>query len=345
MPPMTNRVRNFLLPLLLVTALTGLAWELVKLPGVSHLGGLAMALLLGLAWTSLWGVSPDWNKGLQFAAKRLLRFGIIMLGVRLNLALIVEAGPKILLVDISVITVGLWGISRLGKKLGLDPVLAALIAVDSSICGGSAVAAAAPVLRARDHDVALVIPLCSLIGTGVMLGYTLMQHAVVLTPEHYGMLVGSTLHEVAQVVAAVTPFPEAVDIGMITKLTRVVFLVPVIGVLGWVYARKHAQQGAAENGVKQTVPKPWFVLGFLLVGTINTMALHWLPEQRESLAVLDGTMLKVSAFLMAMAMAAMGLQTNFARLRENGVRALGTAVLGWMLIASVAATELWLMAR
>lgn len=337
--------RDKVISLTVVGTLTVLAVGLEQLPGLDHLGSLALALLLGLAWRAWLPVPDGWQQGLSFAAKRLLRIGIILLGVRLNIALIAEAGLKIVMIDFSVITVGLIGISWLGRRFGLDPLLAMLIAVDSSICGGSAVAAAAPVIRAREHEVALVIPLCSLIGTAVMLGYTLMQHSVELSSEHYGMLVGSSLHEVAQVVAAVTPFPDAVEIGTVTKLTRVIFLVPVIGILGWIFARKRAREGAADQQVVQKVPKPWFVLGFLLVGVANTLGWRYLPEYRAQLSHLDENILKAATFLMGMAMAAMGLQTDFVHLRENGGKALRTAVLGWMMIASVSAFEIWMLSR
>jgi len=334
-------MRDFSGALGLVTVLTGGTWVLARMPGFGYLGSLALALLLGLAWKAFGPVRESWGEGLEFAAKRLLRVGIVLLGVRLNLALIMDAGLSIVVVDLSVIVVGLGGISYLGRKLGLDPMLAMLIAVSSSICGGSAVAAAAPVIRARDHEVALVIPLCSLIGTVVMLGYTVMQHTVALPPEAYGVLVGSTLHEVAQVMAAVAPFPDAIEIGTVTKLTRVLFLVPVVGVLGWIYARKRARDTTSEDTPEAKVPKPWFVLGFLLVGTLNTLAWHFLPEQRYELGVIDDRVLQLASVLMGMAMVAMGLQTNFTHLKENGTRALGTAVGGWAMIASLAAMEIW----
>lgn len=311
-------------------------------PVVHHLGPLATALLLGLAFRAVRPPPESWAPGIGFAAKRLLRAGIVLLGVRLNLALVIDAGPHILLLDLSVITVGLVFVSWLGRRWGLDPVPAMLIAVDSSICGASAVVAAAPVVRARQHDVALVIPMCSLFGTALMLGFTLLQHLHPLTNAHYGMMVGATLHEVAQVVAAVAPFPDTVEIGMVTKLTRAVFLVPVIAILSWLWARRHARATAGE--VKPTqLPKPWFVLGFLLVGIANTLALHHWPEARAHITGLDHGVIGVAVFMMAMAMTAMGLQTDFAHLRENGPRAFLTAIVGWTVLAVLAAGEIWLL--
>ncbi len=288
----------------------------------------------------------SYHEGIGFSAKKLLRLGIILLGVRLNLELVLHAGPKILLLDVTVITAGLLGISWLGRRFGLDPVLATLIAVDSSICGASAVAAAGPTLRAKDDDIALVVPMCSLIGTTAMLAFTFVQHRWTLTPAQYGMMTGSTLHEVAQVMAAVTPFPEAAEMGTVTKLTRVVLLVPTILILGWAFGRGRIRNtGVMADAVPlPAVPKPWFVLGFLLVGVGNTLALHFLPTQHVQITRINQQMLDVANFLMAMSMAGMGLQVDFARLRSNGLRAVGTAVLGWVVLASLAIGEIWVLA-
>lgn len=323
-----------------VTALVAVtALWLARLPGLAHLGPLTTALLLGLACRLVRPLPAELSAGLAFSARTLLRLGIVLLGVRLNLALVLEAGPRILLLDLTVITAGLIGITWLGRRLGLEPTLAALIAVDSSICGASAVAAAAPALRARDEDTTLVIPLCSLIGTAAVLGYTWMQHIHPVSDLHYGLMAGSTLHEIAQVMAAVNPVPAAADIGTVTKLTRVVLLVPAVFLLSAWTARRGATQSATPAA------KPWFVLGFLAVGAVNTLALHWLPVARGTLEGVDHSVLSVANFLMAMAMAAMGLQVDFSRLRANGWRTLGTALLGWLALAGLAAAEIALLTR
>lgn len=334
---MTLPSRAFLQGVALTALLAVLALWLAQFPGIEHLGGLSIALILGLGLRAIEPPPDAHQAGIGFSAKTLLRLGIILLGVRLNLDLVLHAGPRVLFLAVFVISIGLTGISWLGRRFGLDPVLACLIAVDSSICGGSAAVAAAPVLRAKDEDVALVIPLCSLIGTIAMLGFTFIQHHWALSPQLYGLIAGSTLQEVAQVMAAVGSFPDAAEIGTIMKLTRVVLLVPALLILGWTWARqsrRHARQaGTALPAVG--IPKPWFVLGFLLVGIGNSAALRYFPEQAAAIGASERTLFSVANFLMAMAMAGMGLQMDFARLRANGLRAVGTAVLGWLLLASL----------
>lgn len=326
----------------LTALLAALALALAHVPGVAHIGPLSVALLLGLAWRAVVAVPESQRQGIGFSAKTLLRLGIILLGVRLNLDLVLQAGPKILLLDLTVITTGLVGITWLGRRLGLDPTLACLIAVDSSICGASAVAAAAPTLRARDDETALVIPMCSLIGTTAMLVFTFVQQVHPFSDTRYGLMSGAVLHEVAQVMAAVNPVPSAIEVGTMTKLTRVVLLVPAVFGLGWWMAR---QQGGRAARAHAAVPKPWFVLGFLVVGVVNTVAFHLPTVSHARLQALDGWMLDAANGLMAMAMAGMGLQVDFARLRENGLRTVATAVLGWLALATIAAGEIWALTR
>ena len=115
------------------------------LPGLVRLGPLSVALLLGLLWRALMHVPEHHHEGIGFSAKQLLRWGIILLGVRLDFALIAQSGWKIVVLDLVVITFGLFFITWLGKRAGLGGQLPLLLAVGSSICGASAVAAAAPV--------------------------------------------------------------------------------------------------------------------------------------------------------------------------------------------------------
>jgi uncharacterized membrane protein YadS len=135
-------------------------------------------------------------------------------------------------------------------------------------------------------------------------------------------------------------------LGTVTKLTRVVLLVPAVLELGCFFGRERDHNGAAEIGglnAAPTIPKPWFVLGFLLVGTGNTLAIHFLPQHLGQIGFINGWLLAVANFLMAMAMAAMGLQIDFGRLRANGLRAVGTALIGWVVLANLAVGEIWLI--
>jgi len=304
------------------------------LPFLSRLGPLSLALLLGLLWRGLMHVPVDQRIGIGFSAKRLLRIGIILLGVRLDFALIAHSGWKIVMLDLVVITFGLVFITWLGRRAGLTGQLPLLVAVGSSICGASAVAATAPVIRARDSEIALAIPLVSVLGTFAAIGLTFAQGFLHLAPSTYGILAGSTLHEVAHVVAASAAVPGALESGTIVKLLRVVLLVPVILVLSQFFQKKDADTGPIQ--------KPWFVGGFFLVGVINTALVYAFPGLHDLWTHLDQQFLTVANFLMAMAMAGLGLQVDFAALRSQGMTAIKVAVGGWFALLLVAVTVIYL---
>jgi uncharacterized integral membrane protein (TIGR00698 family) len=315
-----------------------LALSLGHLPGISHLGALTLALLLGMATRAFLHVPESRHVGIGFSARQLLRVGIVLLGVRLNFTLLAHAGPRIFVLDASVIIVGLVLITWLGKAVGLKGVLPLLMAVDSSICGASAVAAVAPVVHAKSEDMALVIPIGSLIGTAGVLGLTFAQHYLHLPATTFGVLAGATLHEVAQVMAASAVVPNALEPGAVTKLLRVVMLAPVVLVLGTLARRK--KHGAPPTGGFRTqIISLWFVLGFLAVGALNTLLFQCLPHETELLAAWNRQILAVATFLMAMAMAGMGLQVDFGRLKTNGLRTAAVGLIGWLLLFTMAALE------
>lgn len=311
-----------------------IALNLAQLPFLQHLGSLTLALLLGLVWRAFLHVPDKQHLGIGFSAKTLLRAGIILLGVRLDFQLIAQAGLKIFALALGVIVVGLVVFNLLGKWFGLKGNLAMLIAVDSSICGASAVAAAAPVMEASDDETALVIPLGSLLGSVAMLGFTLMEQWVHLSPRLYGILTGATLHEIAQVMAASAAVPGALEAGTVTKLTRVVLLVPVVFLLGlW------RQRRAANGRTNRVSPaKPWFVLGFLAVGVACSLIHYCAPGSEKFMAGLKSQTVTVAVFLMGMAMAGVGLQVNFSQFRANGIKSLAVALLGWLMLLAFAST-------
>lgn len=153
-----------------------LAMNLNHLPGLGQIGVLALALLLGLAARILMHIPELQETGIHFSAKHLLRIGTVLIGVRCNFGLLAHVGPRIMIVVASVVIGGLVGIRWLGRRAGLSETLSLLVAINTSICGASAVASVAPTLRATKEEVALVIPPGSLIGTIGVLSMTAIVH-------------------------------------------------------------------------------------------------------------------------------------------------------------------------
>ena len=299
------------------------SYFLATLPGLEVVGPLTVALIVGMIVRALIGMPAALSEGTRFSAKTVLRFGIVLLGARLNFGLIATAGPAIVLIDAVIIVVGILGITWLGTRLGVRSKLATLLAVGTSICGASAVVAASSVTRSDDEDTTLAVGLCGVLGTIGVLLYVFAAPLLGLTTSQLAVLSGSTLHEVAQVMAAAFSFgSEAGDLGTLVKLTRVVLLAPAVVILGLV----SGAGGKVKYSLREP-PIPWFVIGFLAVGLAGSVG--WIP------AWFLRTLSIASVFLMVMAMAAMGLSTPFQMVKRSGMRVIYAGMLGFAGLAGV----------
>jgi len=244
------------------------------------------------------------------------------MGARLDFALVAKVGPRVLLLDALLICAGLVGIAWLARLLAVPPRLATLLAVGTSICGASAVVAAGSVTGADEDEVTLAVALCGILGTVGVLFYVLVGPHLPLTVTQLAILCGSTLHEVAQVIAAAFTWGSASgDLGTLVKLARVVLLAPALLVLGFV------TEGRGVRYSLKHPPVPWFVLGFLALGILGSLG--GLPgASRAALST-------ASIFLMTCAMAAMGLHTQVAMLRRAGLRVLYAGFLAFGCLAAL----------
>jgi uncharacterized integral membrane protein (TIGR00698 family) len=330
-------IRNFqffrdVLVTALLAAATGLA---ATVPPFDHFGGISLALLAGML-TKAFFWKPDSNSaGLAFAAKTLLRVGIVLLGFRLNFAVLTQAGPQVLLFDLFMVILGVALVAFVLRRAGFEPALAALAAVGSSICGASAIAAVAPGLRANKESSALAIVVCTLVGTIATFLLIPLQSIAGLAPAQYGILAGATLHEVAQVVAAVAPVPDAFQTGIATKLLRVVFLAPVVVLLPRIIRKPaHDQTQSQSSSTSKPQVIPWYVAGFLLAGLLVTLASNS-PEGIQRF-VSAGTvqLAQPTNLLIAASLAAIGLQVDFSLLRKHGPKLLLLAAATWSVLFS-----------
>ena len=336
-----------LIPGLALTALlTALAYLLDALPGFHLLGTLGLALVFGLAWRALFGLHKTAAPGATFSAKTLLSLGVILLGARLNFVLLYEAGPVVLLLDLLVVGVGVLFIERLGKWMGMARGLRLALAVGSSICGPSAIAAAVPVIKASDDEVSVSIGVVSLLGALGAVGFILLE-PLFGVGEAYGLLTGATLQSVGHVLAAgAAGGAGALDLATLTKLTRVALLAPLLLAIGWLLARRDAtRHDATKDAARNTagdaagnVTKPGtrvrppllpgFLVGFLALGALNSFGLIPRP--------LAGGLSTASLVLTTAAMAGIGLSVDFGVLRRIGGGAVRLAVLGFGVIVAVA---------
>lgn len=250
-----------ILPGLALTAgIVAAAFGLREVPVLSMFSPLILAVLLGVALRNTVGLPAAALPGMQFALRRLLRLGIVTLGLQLTLSQVAEVG----LAGLLVIVTGLFatfGFTLLaGRALGVAPGLTRLIATGTSVCGASAVLAAHAVGGESDEDVAYAIACVTIFGTLAMLAFPLVGQG--LDPRSYGLWTGASIHEVAQVVAAGAQHgPEAAAFATIAKLTRVALLAPLILLM------------ARAKGSDQRAPFPLFVLGFVAMVLIASSGL------------------------------------------------------------------------
>jgi uncharacterized integral membrane protein (TIGR00698 family) len=211
----------------------------------------------------------------------------------------------------------------MGRVLGVDRKLAELIAAGTSICGASAVIATNTVTRGSDEDVAYAVACVTVFGTLSMFLYPALGTMLQLDMHHYGLWAGSSIHEIAQVVgAAFQHGHEAGEFGTIAKLSRVMLLAPLVMTLGIVAARSGGGGAKAEG----KAPMPWFVLGFIAMIGLNSLDI--VPAEAAHAVT------PVTTFLLTMALAAMGLETDIRKLKAKGARPLALGALSWLFISA-----------
>ena len=330
---------------LLSAGLAVISLFLAMVPPFDHLGGISLALIVGMLTKAFFWKRTSSSGGLAFSAKTLLRVGIVLLGTRLNFAILAEAGMQVVLFDLLMVVLGVLLISAILRRAGFEPALATLAAVGSSICGASAIAAAAPAVRANKESSALAIVVCTLIGTVATFLVIPLQGIVGLAPQKYGVLAGATLHEVAQVAAALAPVPGAFQTGMATKLLRVVFLAPVVALLPRILgsARGRDEDTAIDGnppslrgatGIK-SVLLPWYVAGFLITGLVITLSGYLPPILHAGVNLTATQLVQPTNLLIGASMAAIGLQVDFAVLRKHGPKLILIAGLAWLVLFTV----------
>lgn len=308
--------------LALTGAIAAGAFALRQIPGVGMFSPLILATIIGMAVHNLLGTPAAAKAGVTFSLKRILRLGIILLGFQLMLSQVVAVGAAGLAIILVTLAATFLFTKTMGRLIGVDPKLAELIGAGTSICGASAVIATNTVTEGSDADVAYAVACVTVFGSLAMLLYPLLPGLLHLSPRAFGLWSGSSIHEIAQVVAASFQDGEtAGQFGTVAKLTRVMMLAPLVIGLGLVAARR----ARGHSGERTAPPMPWFVLGFIAVMLLNSM-IAVAPAEKAQIVNLTN-------FLLSMALAAMGLATDFAKLKREGLKPLVLAACAWVFIA------------
>jgi uncharacterized integral membrane protein (TIGR00698 family) len=326
--PVTHHVRRVLVVLpgvLMSSIIAASAYWLRELPGMTAFSPLILAILIGTAFHNLVGTPATAKAGVAFSMRRLLRFGIILLGFQLTASQIIEVGERGLLIIAATLAATFAFTVWMGSLLGVERKLARLIAAGTSICGASAVIATNTVTNGDDEDVAYAVACVTIFGSAAMFAYPLLPGLLHLDPHAFGLWSGASIHEIAQVVAAAFQYGKAAgEFGTIAKLSRVMLLAPVVIALGWMASRRTTVRKSTSASSRP--PMPWFVLGFVAVVGLNSLITIPLADRAQIAAV--------TSFLLSVALAAMGLETDIRKLTARGVRPALLGALAFLFIAS-----------
>jgi len=197
---------------------------------------LTIGILLGILTANIFNIPKIFNSGIDYALKNILKWGIVLLGVKLNFNLVVELGWKILIYIILLISSVIAFSVFLGKKFGINKKLSALVGIGSSICGASAIVAMGPVIEAEDEDIAISVTVISLLGAICVILFSMLSYIVPINDVQYGVWSGTSLQGVAHALAAAGARGDiSMETGTIVKMARVALLAPVALVLGFVF--------------------------------------------------------------------------------------------------------------
>lgn len=309
------------------------AWFLGKLLPI--IGGPVFGILFGMLIAFF--KRPDLlEDGIKFTSKKILQYSIILLGFEMNLYNVIKVGSQSLFVMLFTLTTSFLVAFFVGRALRIKGKTTVLIGVGTSICGGSAIAATAPVIQAEDEDVAHSISTIFLFNIIAVFIFPALGHLLGLSDTGFGMWAGTAINDTSSVVAAGASWSSAagndtaLNFATIVKLTRTLMIVPITLVLAIYTSRKNAKAGSNFSFVKVF---PWFVIGFIAAAVINTFAP--IPD------TISGGLVTVGKFLIVMAMTAIGLNTNLKKLVSNGIKPIVLGLCCWFAVAVVSLIVQW----
>ena len=296
-------------------------------------GGPVFAILLGMVMALFWKEQGQARAGITFTSKKILQLAVVLLGFGMNLSSVAKVGAQSLPIILSTITTSLVAAFVLHKLLHMDAKISTLIGVGSSICGGSAIAATAPVIGADDEEIAQSISVIFLFNVLAALTFPTLGGMLGLSNEGFGLLAGTAVNDTSSVTAAAAAWDgihgsNTLDTAAIVKMTRTLAIIPITLVLAFLRTRQE-EKSVRGTGVTVSLKEifPWFVLFFVLASVVTTL----LPLP----AAVTGFLKSASKFFIVMAMAAIGLNTDVVKLVRTGGKPIFMGFCCWVAIACV----------
>lgn len=345
-----NFMRHKLPGIMLCTLIAGISTLLASLNAGSFsfevIGAPVFAILIGMLITLFIPSLPEHStlkNGIKFTSKKILQWAVIILGFSLNLGTIANVGAKSLPVIISTIAVSLITAILLMKLLKVDKKVSCLIGVGSSICGGSAIAAAAPVIGADDEDVAQSISVIFLFNVLAALIFPALGHSIGLGTEGFAVFAGTAVNDTSSVTAA-SATAESIyncdgilSAAVTVKLTRTLAIIPITLILAFIRTRNAKKSGSGGTDFSFKKIFPWFILYFIGASIITTVV--GLMSDSSFTAFYNDSFITsakwIAKFFISMAMCAIGLNTNIIKLVKNGGKPILMGFCCWTAITVV----------
>ena len=337
---------------------TALAWWIHQLPFVPFtiegaelehpIGVSILAILLGILVANVASVGP-----LLVGCKWVTRWGIpiavVLLGAGVNLTALGEIGWKLFGVIIVMMLLAMGVAYGLGRAFGMSAKSSYLLGVGTAVCGSSAILAVSPVSGADDEDVVVSVGVVNLVGLLAMFTCAATLWFIPLNAEIFGAWAGVTIHAVPQVIAAAESHStDAVTMATLVKLTRVTLLAPLVLVTALWVSRRASGAGVSKKKKSLLAHLPWFVWGFMALLCLRSMG--WLPvfefnNQADGMVRISMSELlpAIAKWLLAISMAAIGLQVQLKPMLKTGVRAMAVGILTWLVMSAAALVMLWLL--
>lgn len=303
------------------------AWGLGSLFPI--IGGPVFGILLGILIGNTLGSPQETEKEIRFVSKKVLQWAIIVMGAGLNLSQIWQTGKDSLFVMLSTLSAAYLSAYIFGRILGISGHLTNLIGTGTAICGGSAIAAVSPIIEPDDTEIAYSISTIFLFNILAVLIFPALGHMMGFSDSAFGMWAGTAINDTSSVVAAGYSYSRAAgDYATIVKLTRSTMILPVSLLFAMaVSITKRRQQGKGDVKWNPAKIFPWFILGFLGTSLLNTLGifpanvLHFLSTAGK--------------FMIIMALTAIGLGSDFRKMRQTGFKPMLLGLIVWVTVAVV----------
>jgi len=304
------------------------------------ISAVAIAIVVGLLWRNLIGLPEKCKTGISFAVKRILRLGIILLGVRLSFLEVVKIGVSSLGIIVTCITLAFLLVHYISRKIGVPHKLGTLIGAGTSICGVSAIVATAPAIQADERDTTFAVATITLFGIAAVIIYPFLGRLLHLSDTAFGIWAGTAVNDTSQVVATGFIYSNAAGaIATVVKLTRNLFMAPVIVIMGYFYALKKIREEEKETQARKKVDWkktfPLFVLGFLGMAVLRTLGVF--PP------TLINFIKTIANFLIVVAISGVGLGTSFAMMKKTGLKPFYVGLAASIIMAGVSLTLIKLL--